>query len=252
MLFSKYSLKSTVQGRSGLFFFTIGKVLRFAMFFLFVFFLVSRTKILKGYNVDQAVFFYLTYNIIDTLSQLLFREVYRFRMLVVSGDFDTILVKPFHPFLKILLGGIDFLDAALLIPYFLLTMFFASKAVAFSLPNFILYLTLIFNAILIATSFHVLALAIGTITTDIDNIIMMYRDLTSLGRFPIEIYKEPIRGIFTFIIPVGVMMTFPAKSLFGVLSGGFIIFAFAISFFLLFASLKFWHFALKRYQGWGG
>jgi len=40
-------------------------------------------------------------------AQLLFRDVYRFRPKVVSGDFDLILVKPINPLFRVLLGGAD-------------------------------------------------------------------------------------------------------------------------------------------------
>jgi ABC-2 type transport system permease protein len=229
-----------------------GKILRFLMFFFFVFFLVSKTKTLKGYGVDQAVFFYLTFNIIDTTAQLLFREVYRFRPLVVSGELDTILVKPFHPFLRILVGGVDFLDLIMLIPYLILTLFFAGKIGSFSFVNLLFYFGLLTNALILATAFHVFVLALGILTTEVDHTIMIYRDLTSLGRFPMEIYKEPIRGFFTFIIPVGIMMSFPSKALFGLLSPSLILFSFLLSFVFLTTSLKLWGVAIEKYQSWGG
>lgn len=252
LLFSRFSMKSTFQARIGIVFFVFGKVLRFLMFFLFIFFLVAKTKIIKGYNVDQAILFYLTFNIIDTTSQLLFREVYRFRFLVTSGGFDTILVKPYHPFLKILIGGVDFLDLLMLAPYLLLTFYFATISTSLHFTNFIIYLLLIINSIIIATSFHIFVLSLGILTTQVDHTIMIYRDLTSLGRFPMEIYKEPLRGIFTFIVPVGIMMSFPSKSLFGLLSPQLILFSFIIGFLLFFGSLKYWDFAIKKYQSGGG
>lgn len=252
LLFSKYSLKTTLQAKSGIFLFTFGKFLRFLMFFLFVFFLVSRTKVLKGYNVNQAIFFYLTFNIIDTLAQLMFREVYRFRQLVVSGSFDTVLVKPYNPFLRILIGGVDYIDLAMLVPYFILTIFFSLKSSALTLIGFAAYLTLLVNALVLAASFHIAVLALGILTTEVDHTIMIYRDLTSLGRFPMEIYKEPLRSIFTFAIPVGVMMSFPSRALFGLLSPKLTFFSIILALTLFFLSLKLWRHALRKYQGWGG
>jgi ABC-type uncharacterized transport system permease subunit len=240
------------QVRWGIIFFLLGKILRFLMFFFFVYLLVSKTKALKGYGVDQAIFFYLTFNIIDTTSQLLFREVYRFRPLIVSGNFDTVLVKPFHPFLRILLGGVDFLDLLMLIPYLFLTLFFAFKIGSLSAINLFFYLVLIVNALIIAAAFHIFVLALGIMVTEVDHAIMIYRDLTSLGRFPMEIYQEPLRGIFTFIIPIGIMMSFPAKALFGLLSPLLILLSFLTSFFFLMISLKLWDLAIKKYQSWGG
>ena len=45
----------------------------------------------------QMLVFYLCFNIVDTIGQLLFREVYRFRSLIVTGGLDMVLVKPLNP-----------------------------------------------------------------------------------------------------------------------------------------------------------
>ncbi|MBI2641522.1 ABC-2 family transporter protein, partial [Candidatus Roizmanbacteria bacterium] len=151
-----------------------------------------------------------------------------------------------------LVGGLDFMDLLLIIPYFALTIFFILKIPQVTFLSFIFYLLFLFNALLIATGFHIIVLALGILTTQIDHTILIFRDLTSLGRFPIEIYKEPIRGIFTFVIPIAVMMSFPPKALFNLLSSQFIVFSFLVSCIILFLSLRLWNFALKQYQSWGG
>lgn len=252
LLFSHYSLKTTLQARLGILLFTIGKLLRFGLLFFLIVLIFSKTKLVKGYSLNQMIIFYLTFNIIDTAAQTIFREVYRFRPLVTSGNFNLVLTKPYHPFLRILVGGIDFMDVIILIPYLLLTFFLALQSGNISLTGFILYLSLILNSLLIATAFHIAVLALAVITTEIDHTILIFRDLTGLGRFPIDIYREPIRGIFTFIIPVGIMMSFPTKALFNLLHPSFIVFSFLLSFVLFFLSLRFWNFAVKKYQSWGG
>src|SRR3990167_1989967 len=91
-------------------FFLIGKIIRFVFFGGFIFFLLKGTNTLAGYNLNQALFFYLTFFLIDTISQFLFREVYRFRPYIVSGSFDLILLKPMSPLFRVLMGGADAID----------------------------------------------------------------------------------------------------------------------------------------------
>lgn len=250
-LFAHNSMRVTTQGRIGVVIFTLGKVIRFAFMFFLLFFIFSKTRVLKGYTFQEAALFYMIFNLVDTLSQILFREVYRFRSLVVSGSLDTILLKPYHPFLRILVGGVDILDVLLLIPYTFIAVFFALKGRIVFL-NFIGFLTLFMNAIWIATSFHILVLALGILTTEVDHTILIYRDMTSLGRFPMAIYKEPIKSIFTFIIPIGIMTSFPPQALLGTLSRGGFIISFVISSILFYCAMSLWNYALKRYQSWGG
>jgi ABC-2 type transport system permease protein len=68
-----------------------------------------------------------------------------------------------------------------------------------------------------------------------------------MGRFPVDIYKQPLRNIITFIIPIGIMITFPAKALMGLLSPQWIVLSFTIAAVLLMISLTFWRYALRQY-----
>lgn len=252
LLLAKYSLKTTFQNPLGIILFTIGKLIRFSMLFLFVYYLISNTTLLAGYSLTQTIIFYLTYNIIDSLAQLLFREVYRFRPLVISGELDSILLKPYHPFLRILVGGVDILDLIISFIYMLLAGYFIMQIPQVSLMQIVLYIALIANALIIATSFHIAVLALGILSTEVDHTIMIYRDITKMGTFPIDIYQQPIRFILTFIIPIGIMLTMPVKGLLGILTTELSIISFLIATTLVASSLLFWRYALSRYQSWGG
>lgn len=251
-LLATYSIKTTFQSPLGVILFSVGKLIRFSMFFLFVYYLVSRTNLLAGYTLNQTIIFYLTYNIIDSLAQLLFREVYRFRPLVVSGELDSILLKPYHPFLRILIGGVDILDLGISVIYILIVGFFIAQLPAISLAAVMLYVALVVNALIIATGFHIAVLALGILSTEVDHTIMIYRDLTKMGSFPVDIYKQPIQFIFTFIIPIGIMLTIPVKGLLGSLTTQIYLISFITAAAILGGSLLFWQYALRRYQSWGG
>lgn len=247
-LFSKNSLKTVLQTRQGIFFFTLGKILRFLFLFGLIFLIFSKTKAIKGWTLNQVIICYLTFNFLDTLTQLLFREVYRFRPLVISGNLDLILTKPYHPFLRILVGGVDFLDFFLILPYFFLLIYFIAKESNLNSIAIINYSLLIINSFLIILAFHILVLSLAVLTTEIDNAIMIYRDILNIGRFPVDVYKTPLNFIFTFVLPVGIMITFPVKALLGILSFKFFLISFLFSFFFLLISLFFWKKALKYYQ----
>jgi ABC-2 type transport system permease protein len=252
LLFTKYSIKTTFQSPLGVFLFMLGKMIRFGMFFAFIYYLLINTKLLAGYTLEQTLIFYLTFNIIDSTAQLLYREVYRFRPLIVNAEFDTILTKPYHPFLRVLLGGIDPMDAVITLIYIAVMIFFIITAGPFSPINILGYMYLVINGLVIATSFHITVLALGILTTEVDHTIMIYRDITKMGSFPVDIYKQPLQFFFTFVLPIGIMMTFPVKSLFGQLNIQGYVISFLLSFSALIGSLILWDKALKKYQSWGG
>lgn len=252
VLLSKNALKTSFENHVGAILFLVGKFLRFIFYFLFVYYLLSNTKTLAGYTLNQTLLFFIVFNIVDTTTQLIFREVYRFRTLVVNGELDGILIKPYHPFIRILVGGPDPLDMVMLVLYCGLFAYFLPLAVSVDIGHIFLFLILLINTFMLAASFHIVVLALGILTTEVDHAMMIYRDVTRVGTLPIDIYKEPLRSIFTFILPVGIMMTFPVKALLGMLDYRLIFACVIITSGMLLVSLRLWHYALKKYQSWGG
>src|SRR3989338_6451947 len=83
-----------LASRLGAVLFTLGKILRFLFFLVFLILLVGRTQSLGGYSLWQVIFVFLTFNVVDILAQFFLREVYRFRTQIISGSFDYVLTKP--------------------------------------------------------------------------------------------------------------------------------------------------------------
>lgn len=252
LLLSRYSIKTMLQHRVGAISFITGKCIRFSFTLLFIYFLVSRTRLLAGYTLTQTFIFFLSFNFTDSLAQLLFREVYRFRPLIVSGEFDAVLVKPYHPFIRILIGGLDILDTFTIIPFFLILLYFILQIPHIDPVHIILYIGFMINAIILATGFHIIILAIGILTTEVDNITLIYRDFTKMLSLPIDIYQEPLRSILMFIVPVGIMMAVPVKMLFGLFSFNLFMISIIVSIIFMTFSLFLWNKALQKYQSWGG
>ncbi|MBI4036259.1 ABC-2 family transporter protein [Candidatus Daviesbacteria bacterium] len=248
LLYTGNSFQQTLSNRALVLIFMTGKSLRIILFTIFLIFLFNGAKSIAGYNRDQIIFFYLTFNLIDTLAQLLFREVYRFRQLVVSGNLDFVLLKPVNPLIRVLLGGGDVLDLMLLIAITLITIWFGYTHISSNLIHWLLFIALIVNSLLIAAAFHIWVLGIGIMTTTVDHLIMVYRDLSSMLRIPVDLYIEPIRAILTFLIPLGIMLTFPAKVLMGLLSPSLILLSLLIATVSFLLSLKFWDHSLKQYS----
>ena len=93
-LLTRDSFSVVLGQKVALSFFLIGKIIRFVFFIGFLVFLIKGTGGIAGFNSNQVIFFFLVFNVIDVLAQFFFREVYRFRPKIVSGDFDLTLSKP--------------------------------------------------------------------------------------------------------------------------------------------------------------
>lgn len=245
-MMSRNSFSMVITQKLALSVFLIGKILRFVFFFGFLYFLLLGSGSLAGYSKNQIIFFYLTFNLIDIITQFLFREVYNFRTMIINGDFDLVLVKPLNALFRVLMGGADIIDLITIPPIIILTIYFGFLLHP-SLLSTLYYLLLLVNGFLISTAFQIIILAFAIVTLEVDHTVMIYRDLTSLGRLPVDIYKEPLKAFLTYIIPVGIMITLPGKALMGLTSPLGILSAFLVGGIAIFIALKFWNFALTKY-----
>jgi ABC-2 type transport system permease protein len=245
-LMSKNSFLVYLNQKALLFIFLFGKMARFVFFFFFLYFLLKGTGNLAGYNLNQTIFIYLTFNVVDVVSQFIFREAYHFRPLLVSGDFDLVLTKPQSALFRVLMGGADIIDFVT-IPPLLYVIYYIGRMLNPTFVQVILFILLIANALLIATAFHIAILCLGVITLEVDNSVMLYRDISKLGVFPIDIYKQPIKAVLTYLIPIGIMVTLPARIMIEAVSVNAVVVAFIIGILFLFAALRFWKFALRSY-----
>lgn len=244
-----FSFSEVIAVRFAALLFLLGKTGRFLFFLLFLTHLVGSTKGLLGYSRDQAILFFLVFNVVDITSQLFFRGVYFFRQKVVDGELDFFLTKPMNPLFRILMGYPDLLDLATLIALLgYMIWFVPHSSFSISPVSFGVFLLLIAASLLITLAFHIIVVAIGIITVEVDHTIMIYRDITQMARFPIDIYTQPLRSILTFALPVAIMFTIPAKALMGLVSFPIVLLSLLLTAFFLLLSLRVWHYALSQYS----
>src|SRR3989344_2000185 len=209
------SVQSAFTHRLGVIMFSLAKLLRFAMFIGFIFLIHSQVKIVGGYSLNQMIIFFLVFNLLDLYGQIFFRGIYWFRNQVISGEFDFRLVKPASPLFQALTRQTDILD----VPLFVITAIYLVTQIPPLPPTELIGAVLMFiSSLIIITAIHVIVAGLGVITTEVDHTIMIYRDVAAMARFPIDIYVDSIRALLTFVIPVGLAFTFPAKALLGMLS----------------------------------
>jgi ABC-2 type transport system permease protein len=226
----------------------LGKFVRVAFFLIFLAAIFKHTQALAGYSMYEAALFFLTFNIIDIVAQLLFRGIYGIRSLVREGDFDYFLIQPANVLYRVAFNTVDFLDVITIIPVFGVTWYVLSQIPGGIHPDrLLLYLLLCINGLLIAMAIHIGVASLAVLTQELENTIWLYRDVMTLGRFPYDIYAPFLRTVLVFVIPVAVMVSFPAKAFLGRLSGLSILIAFGVAGSGVAGSLQFWRFATRKY-----
>jgi ABC-2 type transport system permease protein len=145
-------------------------------------------------------------------------------------------------------SNLDFLDVATMLPVlWLLAATWPKLPGAIGVLGVAFYLLLILNGIAIALAMHIFVASLAVWTQELENTIWIYRDMMFLGKFPVDIYSAPLRWALIVLIPIGVMTTFPAKALLGLLSARWIVYSVALGTLMMATSIWFWRQALKRY-----
>jgi ABC-2 type transport system permease protein len=250
---AKYSFAETFLNRWMNLLFFVGKFIRFGMLLAFLLVIQHNMKGFAGYTTNQIVVFFLTYQVIDTLSQVLYRGVYIFSSQVKSGELDFYLIKPVNALFRILTGKPDIIDAIFFVPQIGLSVWLiAHLTSSITFASFLTYLLLVVNGFLIATAFHIFVICLGVLTTEVDNAILLYRDANNLARFPIDLYREPMRTTLFFLIPVGLINTIPAQALLNLTPSYSILLTLGVGATFFALSLVAWKESLKRYTSAGG
>ncbi len=226
----------------------IGKFIRFGFFLAYLLAIFKHMPHLKGYDMPAVVLFFMTFNIVDIGGQFLFRGLYGVKTLIEEGDFDKILTQPAHVLFRISSMGVDLLDLLTLIPIAGVTIW-TTKQLSHPVggTDVLIYLLLLANAIFISYSLHVIIGALSVRTQEFESAIWVYRDVMTLGRFPVSVYNEIIRSVFITVVPIGVMISFPAQAMLGVLSWKGACYAAALGIAFQVAAQWFWKSSLREY-----
>lgn len=241
---SELTFESLIADKLSSILFITGKLLRFSFMLGFLFAIKEKIKLVSGYNVDQLVVFFLIYNLFDLAGQLFYRGVYWFRNEIISGDLDFKLVKPISPLFQILTSHTDFLDIPQL---FIVTIILIIRLPHVTWQNVLVFSLLSLTSLIILTAVHIFVAAIGVITTEVDHTIWIFRSLSGMAQAPVDIYSEAVRTFLTFVIPIGLIFTFPAKALYGLLNPALIFWTISFALVFYYLSIKFWYYSLKQY-----
>ena len=82
----------------------------------------------------------------------------------------------------------------------------------------------------------------------VDNFTELFYSFYEAGRFPISVYTGWVRFVLTFVVPIAFLTTFPAATLLGRLSLGYVAGAMFMAAGLLYASNRFWKYAIRFYS----
>ncbi len=248
VIMAKNNLQNRLQTPSSSVLFILGKFFNFVFSVLIIFSIFGQVSTIKSYDLPEAIIITLVFNLLDSITQFLFRSLYMFRPILIKGDFDLDLLKPLPSYFRPIFSVQVFLDFHMILLHIITLIYFLLKfGLAPDPSTFLLFLVIMFNGILLAFALHLIIAAFSIITTEIDSLVMIYRSLGRAAVVPTDIYNNFFRIVLSYIVPITVIFTLPAKALLNILSVNGVLYSFLFTFVFLLFSLVFWQFSLKRY-----
>jgi len=211
--------------------------------------LTNRIDSLFGWSRDEIILLTCVFNIILGVFHLLFsRNFEYFSRIVHLGQLDTFLLKPIDAQFLLSTRYINYtsiirvLFGVGLTCYFLRERLFAIRPI-----DVLLFLLFSFCGIVLLYSIWYIVTTITIWFSRLNNIVDVLFTMSSITRYPPEMYREFSFYIFAFLLPLILIITTPTKFLLGRPDAASMIglLIFSIVFFV--ASRKFWRFALRFY-----
>ena len=133
-----------------------------------------------------------------------------------SGSFDYVLLKPVDAQVMVSTSRyepwrvFDLLGALAVLVYA-----FAQRGGPPSIPHLAAGVVLFISGVLATYALWILCAAASFWVVRLDNLMYLLESIFDVARWPVQVYPTAWRIVFTFVIPVAVMTTFPAMALLG-------------------------------------
>lgn len=211
----------------------------------------SNTQSLGGWSVNQALVVLGVFRVMAGIIGTLIAPNMRLIMEDVrNGTLDFVLVKPINDQFYASVRRVTLYRIADMTLGFTMVIIgcvrLTSHVALWSIPLFVLKLV---AGAAIIYSFWLALATLAFWFTKISNIEMIFWNMFEAGRYPVDIYPPGIRSIFTYILPLAFMISFPAASLVGKGEASQLIAAMIVAPAMLFASSAFWKHGLRHYSG---
>ena len=231
----------------------LGSLVLITVFFAVIY---GQTDAVAGWSKYQVLFLIGTHFLVTNLFRAFFFDnCLRVSEQIRTGELDFVLLKPIDPQFLLSIRHVDFSNLSQL-PVGLLIVFYAVGQLDLSVSPLTigLYIVLILCGTLILYSIMFMLATTSFWLIRNDNIFDMWWYVNSFSRYPADIYKDCLGGMFqlvmTYGLPVLIVANVPASSVVRAsLQPSYLVLAMFVSTAFFFALSRFvFRFALRGYH----
>lgn len=210
------SLRREITFRANLVFQLILTALNITSGFVVLGAIYTQTQTLAGWSLSESIVLLGTFQVVSGIfATYVEPNLHWFAGQVRDGKLDTILVQPVPSLFLISLGRCEPLSLSQAAMGLLtISLGLSNGSSHLSWWGIISWLLLVGVGLVIAWASRVLMASISLWAPSIE-LDVLYSALWQFGRYPVEIYGQPLRFLLTYILPFAFLSTFPARALFG-------------------------------------
>lgn len=211
--------------------------------------LFSNTDTIAGWSLDQVILLIGTYHIVSGVVRAVFAPNFQ-RVVedVREGTLDFLLTKPgssqlLASFRRIVVAA----TGESLLGLALVAFGFSRAAEDVSSWAVLAFLFALACGIMILYAFWLCLITLVFWFVRIENVTQIFWALFEAGRYPLDVYPGWLRALVSYLVPVAIVTTVPARGLVGALTPGRLALFALAAFSALFIAGRFWRIGVAAY-----
>lgn len=211
--------------------------------------LLLHTPVIAGWNEEQMMIFVGCYLIVDAINMTIFStNMWWLPFYINRGDLDYYLIRPVSPLFFLSLrefSANSFVNLVIATGFFFHAIF--SYSAPWDVSNLLVLLLLLINGTLVMYCLQMLMVLPVFWTQSTKGFIDLFYALGLAMERPDKIFRGWLRIFFTFIVPFGLIASYPARYFIDGFQTHVFLQLLGVSFVLWFFVILLWRLGLKNY-----
>lgn len=246
-------LKSTMEYKASFFLSVIGQALITFNDVAGMYFLFARFHRVKGFTFNEIIFCCSIVLMSFSIAESFARGFDSFSSLIISGEFDRMLVRPRSLILQVLGSKFEFGRIGRLLQGMLLLLYgIVYGSIHWTIGKAVTVIFMLTGGVAVFSGLFLIYASLCFFTIEGLEFINIFTDgARNFGMYPISIYGKNILKICTFIIPYSLFQYYPLLYLFDKTSNAVFIFLPLASILFLILCYALWRFGVSKYKSTG-